>query len=67
MCNVCDVRRLTVAGMQAGAAFEDVPISNIRRVTAQRLTESKRNIPHYYLSLDTYDASHRAACAWAVY
>ena len=27
--------------------------SQIRRVTAQRLLESKQQIPHYYLSVDT--------------
>ncbi|XP_026090778.1 dihydrolipoyllysine-residue acetyltransferase component of pyruvate dehydrogenase complex, mitochondrial-like isoform X1 [Carassius auratus] len=32
--------------------FSDIPISNIRRVIAQRLTQSKQTIPHYYLSID---------------
>uniref|UniRef100_A0A7N5JX58 Acetyltransferase component of pyruvate dehydrogenase complex n=1 Tax=Ailuropoda melanoleuca TaxID=9646 RepID=A0A7N5JX58_AILME len=32
--------------------FTDVPISNIRRVIAQRLMQSKQTIPHYYLSID---------------
>ncbi|XP_029626297.1 dihydrolipoyllysine-residue acetyltransferase component of pyruvate dehydrogenase complex, mitochondrial [Salmo trutta] len=32
--------------------FTDVPISNIRRVIAQRLMQSKQTIPHYYLSVD---------------
>ncbi|KAK6305825.1 hypothetical protein J4Q44_G00246050 [Coregonus suidteri] len=32
--------------------FTDVPISNIRRVIAQRLVQSKQTIPHYYLSVD---------------
>ncbi|XP_071451925.1 dihydrolipoyllysine-residue acetyltransferase component of pyruvate dehydrogenase complex, mitochondrial [Hetaerina americana] len=35
-----------------GAAFTDLPVSNIRAVIAQRLSESKQNIPHYYLSVD---------------
>ncbi|ORZ41601.1 2-oxoacid dehydrogenases acyltransferase-domain-containing protein [Catenaria anguillulae PL171] len=30
--------------------FTDVPLSNMRRVIAQRLTESKSTIPHYYLT-----------------
>ncbi|XP_043682515.1 dihydrolipoyllysine-residue acetyltransferase component of pyruvate dehydrogenase complex, mitochondrial isoform X1 [Vespula pensylvanica] len=30
----------------------DVPVSNIRAVIAKRLLESKRSIPHYYLSID---------------
>ncbi|XP_042199857.1 dihydrolipoyllysine-residue acetyltransferase component of pyruvate dehydrogenase complex, mitochondrial isoform X2 [Callorhinchus milii] len=32
--------------------FTDVPISNIRKVIAQRLVLSKQTIPHYYLSVD---------------
>ena len=32
--------------------FEDVSVSTIKKVTAQRLTESKRTVPHFYLSVD---------------
>ncbi|XP_029429446.1 dihydrolipoyllysine-residue acetyltransferase component of pyruvate dehydrogenase complex, mitochondrial isoform X2 [Rhinatrema bivittatum] len=32
--------------------FTDIPITNIRRVIAQRLMQSKQTIPHYYLSID---------------
>lgn len=32
--------------------FTDIPISNIRKVIAQRLMQSKQTIPHYYLSVD---------------
>ncbi|KAK3524326.1 hypothetical protein QTP70_028061 [Hemibagrus guttatus] len=32
--------------------FTDIPVSNIRRVIAQRLLQSKQTIPHYYLSVD---------------
>ncbi|KAL0995017.1 hypothetical protein UPYG_G00130660 [Umbra pygmaea] len=32
--------------------FTDLPISNIRKVIAQRLMQSKQTIPHYYLSVD---------------
>ncbi|XP_061072811.1 dihydrolipoyllysine-residue acetyltransferase component of pyruvate dehydrogenase complex, mitochondrial-like [Conger conger] len=32
--------------------FTDIPLSNIRRVIAQRLMQSKQTIPHYYLSVD---------------
>ncbi|XP_046397471.1 dihydrolipoyllysine-residue acetyltransferase component of pyruvate dehydrogenase complex, mitochondrial [Ischnura elegans] len=35
-----------------GAVYTDLPVSNIRAVIAQRLSESKQNIPHYYLSVD---------------
>jgi pyruvate dehydrogenase E2 component (dihydrolipoamide acetyltransferase) len=37
-----------------GGAFEEIPVTTIRRVTASRLTEAKQKIPHYYLSVDTY-------------
>ncbi|XP_076802678.1 dihydrolipoyllysine-residue acetyltransferase component of pyruvate dehydrogenase complex, mitochondrial-like [Clavelina lepadiformis] len=32
--------------------YVDTPLSNIRKVTAQRLHESKSTIPHYYLTID---------------
>ena len=32
--------------------WTDIPHSNIRRVTAARLTESKQRVPHYYLTVD---------------
>jgi pyruvate dehydrogenase E2 component (dihydrolipoamide acetyltransferase) len=34
------------------AAFEEVPLSNVRKVTAKRLTEAKRDIPHFYLTIE---------------
>ena len=32
--------------------FEDKPVTGMRKVIAQRLSESKQTIPHYYLSTD---------------
>lgn len=32
--------------------YVDIPVSNIRRVIGTRLTQSKQDIPHYYLTLD---------------
>ena len=32
--------------------FEDVSVSQIKKVTASRLTESKQTVPHFYLSVD---------------
>ena len=32
--------------------FIDLPLSNMRKVIASRLTESKQSIPHYYLKVD---------------
>ncbi|XP_019402664.1 PREDICTED: dihydrolipoyllysine-residue acetyltransferase component of pyruvate dehydrogenase complex, mitochondrial [Crocodylus porosus] len=41
----------TVAAPPTGV-FTDIPLSNVRRVIAQRLMQSKQTIPHYYLSID---------------
>lgn len=38
--------------MPAGAAYIDIPVSNVRGVIAKRLLESKVTIPHYYLTVD---------------
>ncbi|PRW58316.1 Dihydrolipoyllysine-residue acetyltransferase component of pyruvate dehydrogenase mitochondrial [Chlorella sorokiniana] len=35
----------------AYAAFTDIPNSQIRKVTARRLLESKQQVPHYYLTI----------------
>ena len=33
------------------AAYEEIPLNNMRKVIARRLTEAKQTIPHFYLSL----------------
>ncbi len=33
-------------------AFEDVPLTSIRKVIAKKLTESKVNAPHFYLTVE---------------
>jgi pyruvate dehydrogenase E2 component (dihydrolipoamide acetyltransferase) len=33
-----------------GAEYEDIPLTNMRKVIATRLQESKNTIPHYYLT-----------------
>ena len=37
---------------QALTTYEDLPVTQIRKVIADRLTYSKQNIPHYYVSVD---------------
>jgi pyruvate dehydrogenase E2 component (dihydrolipoamide acetyltransferase) len=37
---------------QAGTDYVDIPLSNMRKTIAKRLTESKSNIPHYYLTAE---------------
>lgn len=39
-------------GVDGDAAFADVDVSQIKKVTARRLLESKTTVPHYYLSLE---------------
>ncbi len=34
------------------AAYEEIPLSTMRKVIARRLTEAKRDIPHFYLTID---------------
>lgn len=43
---------VSVAAASAGGQFTDLPLSNVRKVIASRLLESKQNIPHYYLTID---------------
>eukprot|EP00741_Cyanophora_paradoxa_P004514 tig00000806_g4383.t1 len=35
-----------------GFGFVDIPHTQIKKVTAQRLAESKRTVPHYYVTVD---------------
>ncbi|KAF9966218.1 pyruvate dehydrogenase complex dihydrolipoamide acetyltransferase component (E2) [Mortierella alpina] len=42
----------TPAAAPAGAAYTDIPLTNMRKIIAQRLTESKQNIPHYYVTVE---------------
>uniref|UniRef100_A0A7N8WYS8 Acetyltransferase component of pyruvate dehydrogenase complex n=1 Tax=Mastacembelus armatus TaxID=205130 RepID=A0A7N8WYS8_9TELE len=44
--------RAAPAPAATAGTFTDIPISNIRKVIAQRLMQSKQTIPHYYLSVD---------------
>jgi len=40
------------AAPPAGATYTDVPNTQMRKVIAKRLVESKQEIPHYYLSVE---------------
>jgi len=35
-----------------GAPGKTTPLSNVKRVTARRLTEAKQTVPHFYVSID---------------
>ena len=34
--------------------YTDIPVSNMRRVIGSRLTQSKQEVPHYYLTVDIH-------------
>lgn len=38
--------------LSSQGTFTEIPASNVRRVIAQRLTQSKTTIPHAYASID---------------
>jgi len=40
------------AAAPSAGGYTDIPLSNIRKVIAQRLSQSKQQIPHYYVSVD---------------
>lgn len=46
----------TMAGAQpivyGEAGYVDLPLNNMRKVIARRLTESKQQVPHFYLNVD---------------
>lgn len=42
----------TIAATTPLGAYDETPHSTTRRVIAQRLTEAKQQIPHFYLSID---------------
>jgi pyruvate dehydrogenase E2 component (dihydrolipoamide acetyltransferase) len=44
--------QVTATTQVAEAGYIDIPLSNIRKVIADRLLESKRTIPHYYLTVE---------------
>ena len=44
--------QVTTAPATPTGEFTDIPLSNVRKVIAKRLLESKQTIPHYYLSVD---------------
>ncbi|MFV0432313.1 MAG: pyruvate dehydrogenase complex dihydrolipoamide acetyltransferase [Alphaproteobacteria bacterium] len=42
----------TVLGLPEDLAYEDIPNNGMRKTIAARLTESKNEVPHYYVSID---------------
>jgi pyruvate dehydrogenase E2 component (dihydrolipoamide acetyltransferase) len=46
------VQTPTAAAIEDGAPFTEDKLSNVRKVIARRLTESKQTVPHFYLTID---------------
>ena len=44
--------RKPVASGSFEPAYEEIPNSSMRKVIARRLTEAKRDVPHFYLTVD---------------
>ena len=42
----------TAGAIDPAAPVEEIPLSNMRKVIARRLTEAKQTIPHFYLTVD---------------
>ncbi|KAI9592044.1 2-oxoacid dehydrogenases acyltransferase-domain-containing protein [Syncephalis fuscata] len=42
----------SVTASYAEASYEDIPLTNMRKVIAKRLTEAKQSIPHYYQTIE---------------
>ncbi|MEL0105785.1 MAG: pyruvate dehydrogenase complex dihydrolipoamide acetyltransferase [Rhodospirillaceae bacterium] len=42
----------TVPAVMGEGSFTDEPVSSMRKVIAERLTESKQTIPHFYLTVE---------------
>ncbi|HHK75268.1 MAG TPA: biotin/lipoyl-binding protein, partial [Rhizobiales bacterium] len=41
-----------IAALYAPGSFTEEPLNSMRATIARRLTEAKRDVPHYYLSID---------------
>ncbi len=46
------LKELHVPQVDTYGKYEDVPNNNMRKVIAKRLTESKRDVPHFYTSME---------------
>ena len=42
----------SASAVPAGEAYVDIPNSNIKKVTAKRMVQSKNEAPHYYLTME---------------
>ena len=45
---------VTAAATTGVSAYEDIPVTPMRKVISTRLSESKQTIPHYYVNQNCY-------------
>ena len=45
---------MTMAATTGVSAYEDIPVTPMRKVISTRLSESKQTIPHYYVNQNCY-------------
>jgi pyruvate dehydrogenase E2 component (dihydrolipoamide acetyltransferase) len=45
-------RQSTAPTSSLDAPYVEIPVSNMRRTIGQRLTQSKQDVPHYYVTMD---------------
>ena len=45
---------VAVAATTGVSAYEDIPVTPMRKVISTRLSESKQTIPHYYVNQNCY-------------
>ena len=45
------IARPTATAAEVGA-YSEIPLDNIRKIVAKRLTEAKQTVPHFYLTID---------------
>jgi pyruvate dehydrogenase E2 component (dihydrolipoamide acetyltransferase) len=54
----------TTAAAAPSGGYTDIEVTNIKKVTAQRLLESKLTIPHYYLTMECQVGCAICVCVW---
>ncbi|KAL6072430.1 Acetyltransferase component of pyruvate dehydrogenase complex [Balamuthia mandrillaris] len=47
-----DTKTAAPSGISSSSAYDDLPNSNMRKVIAKRLSESKRTVPHLYINAE---------------
>ena len=47
--NVQQASKSSITNLYADREFKEIPLNNMRKTVASRLTEAKQNVPHFYL------------------